>query len=228
MVKINNIYEYGTGIRSEEGGDRHYLSPSGNKVPSVTTILSKSKDMRHLLEWRKRIGDAAADTIMRESSNLGTMMHTHLEKHVRGEDRPGGTNIGRIMAKKMADVIIENALCHVDEVWGIEVPLLYDNLWAGTSDLVGVWKGKPAIMDFKTTIKPKTLDRVDDYFLQLVAYLMAHNLTHNTDIKTGVIFMCSRDMEYQQFVIDESMIDSYKLKWSLRVEKYYDEHVFSR
>ena len=190
-MKINNIYDYGIGRRSEEGGQRHYLTEQGTKVPSVTTILSKSKDMKHLLEWRKRIGDEAADTIMRESAALGTMMHTHLEKHVRGEERPGGTNIGRIMAKQMADVIIENALCHVDEVWGIEVPLLYDNLWAGTTDLVGVYKGKSAIMDFKTTIKPKTLDRVDDYRLQLTAYRMSHDLTFNTKIETCLVVICS-------------------------------------
>ena len=220
-MKINNIYDYGIGRRSEEGGQRHYLTEQGTKVPSVTTILSKSKDMKHLLEWRKRIGDEAADTIMRESASLGTMMHTHLEKHVRGEERPGGTNIGRVMAKKMADVIIDNALCHVDEVWGIEVPLLYDTLWAGTTDLVGVYKGKSAIMDFKTTIKPKTLDRVDDYRLQLTAYRMSHDLTFNTKIETCLVFMCSRDMQFQMFEFS-NYFEKDESDWVNRVSKYYD------
>lgn len=222
MAKINNIYDYGIGRRSEDGGQRHYLTEQGTKVPSVTTILSKSKDMTHLLEWRKRIGNEAADTIMRESADLGTMMHTHLEKHIRGEERPGGTNIGRVMAKKMADVIIENALCHVDEVWGIEVPLIYDSLWAGTSDLVGVYKGKSAIMDFKTTIKPKTLDRVDDYRLQLTAYRMSHDLTFNTQIETCLVFMCSRDMQFQMFEFGADNFEKDEIDWVNRVSKYYD------
>ena len=222
MAKINNIYDYGIGRRSEDGGQRHYLTEQGIKVPSVTTILSKSKDMTHLLEWRKRIGNDAADTIMRESADLGTMMHTHLEKHIRGEERPSGTNIGRVLAKKMADVIIENALCHVDEVWGIEVPLIYDNLWAGTSDLVGIYKGKSAIMDFKTTIRPKTHQRVDDYRLQLTAYRMSHDLTFNTKIETCLVFMCSRDMQFQLFEFSADNFEKDEIDWVNRVSKYYD------
>lgn len=222
MAKINNIYDYGIGRRSEDGGQRHYLTEQGIKVPSVTTILSKSKDMTHLLEWRKRIGNDAADTIMRESADLGTMMHTHLEKHIWGEERPSGTNIGRVLAKKMADVIIENALCHVDEVWGIEVPLIYDNLWAGTSDLVGIYKGKSAIMDFKTTIKPKTYQRVDDYRLQLTAYRMSHDLTFNTKIETCLVFMCSRDMQFQLFEFSADNFEKDEIDWVNRVSKYYD------
>ena len=222
MVKLNNIYNYGIGKRSEEDGQRHYLTEQGIKVPSVTTILSKSKDMKHLYEWRKRVGNSVADTIIRESSSLGTMMHTHLEKYVRGEERPGGTNIGRIMAKKMADIIIENALCHVDEVWGIEVPLMYDTLWAGTTDLVGIYKGQHAIMDFKTTIKPKKVEHIQDYKLQLVAYALAHNLIFGTNITMGVVFMASRDLQYQEFVWDGKEFEDAQYEWALRVEKYYD------
>jgi genome maintenance exonuclease 1 len=121
----------------------------------------------------------------------------------------------------MADKIIEHGLCNLDEVWGIEVPLVYDTLWAGTTDLVGVHKGEPAIMDFKTTIRPKTLERVDDYRLQLTAYAESHNYTFGTDIKKLVVFMCSRDLEYQEFVWN---VDDYTKNledWVLRLEKYY-------
>lgn len=218
-------FDYNQVQRVEESTGRKYVTPDGAKIPSVTTILSKTKDMKHLLAWRKRVGDLVADQITKESTSLGTTMHTHLENYIKGVERPGGTNMGRIMARNMADKIIEQGLCHLDEVWGIEVPLVYDSLWAGTTDLVGVYKGQPAIMDFKTTIRPKTQDRVDDYRLQLTAYRMSHDLTFNTQIKKLVVFMCSRDLEYQEFVFDLDNFDADEMDWLMRVEKYYREHM---
>jgi len=217
---------YSKPSRSEEQGNRHYLSSTGQKIVSVTTILSKTKDMTHLNAWKARIGEAKAQEITKESTDLGTMMHTHLENYIKGDERPGGTNTGRIMARNMADKIIQHGLSQVDEVWGIEAPLIYDTMWAGTTDLVGIHMGKPAIMDFKTTIRPKTRDRVDDYRLQLTAYALAHNLTFGTDISKCVVFMCSRDLEYQEFVWDIGDFDQNVLDWVSRVEQYYYKHVF--
>jgi len=225
MIPINPLYNYGAINRVEDNSGRKYVDPNGNKIASVTTILGKSRDMSHLDAWKKRIGEDAANQITRESADLGTMMHTHLERFIKREERPGGTNLGRVMARNMADIIIDQGLKNVDEVWGIEVPLIYDTLWAGTTDVVGVWKGRPAIMDFKTTIRPKKRDRVDDYFLQMTAYLMAHNQMYGTDIKHGVILMCSRDLTYQEFVLDEEQLEDCKMQWCLRVEKYYDEYL---
>lgn len=218
---LNNCYNYGIGRRSEENGSRHYLTESGQRVASVTTILSKTKDAKELIAWRKRIGDAAADQITKEATDLGSLMHTHLENHIRGEDRPGGSNFGRVMAQRMADTIITQGLVNVDEVWGIEVPLIFENFWAGTTDLVGIHKGQPAIMDFKTTRKPKTLARVDDYRLQTVAYAMAHNSTFGTDIRKMVIFMCSRDFEYQEFEFGLDNFEQDQMDWLMRVNAYY-------
>ena len=218
---LNNCYNYGIGRRSEENGSRHYLTESGQRVASVTTILSKTKDAKELIAWRKRIGDAAADQITKEATDLGSLMHTHLENHIRGEDRPGGSNFGRVMAQRMADTIINQGLVNVDEVWGIEVPLIFENFWAGTTDLVGIHKGQPAIMDFKTTRKPKTLARVDDYRLQTVAYMAAHNAMFGTNITKSVILMCSRDFQYQEFVWDIEDYDKNYLDWLQRVHQYY-------
>lgn len=221
MIKLNPLYDYTRVSRSESNGSRHYLTESGEKVPSVTTILSKTKDPGPLLAWRKRIGDAAADQITKEATSLGTLMHTHLENYIRGEPRPGGTNFGRVMASQMADQIIKQGLCNVDEVWGIEVPLVFETFWAGTTDLVGVHKGEPAIMDFKTTIRPKTRARVDDYRLQTAAYAMCHNATFGTEIRKMVIFMCSRDMQYQEFEFGLDNWDQDQMDWLMRVDQYY-------
>jgi hypothetical protein len=227
MITVKNLFAYGNSQRSEHNGSRHYLTTTGARVPSVTTILGKSKDMTHLLEWRKRIGDAAADLISKESAGLGTMMHTHLECWVKGEPRPSGTNVGRVMARDMADVIIKNGLCDVSEVYGIEVPLCYDRIWAGTTDLVGIYKGEPCVIDFKTTIKPKKVGYIEDYFLQLTAYIWAHNQTFGTDIKRGVIFMASRDLQYQSFELEPSKLEYYQEAWLKRVMLYYDSHPLS-
>lgn len=222
-----NKWNYNQSVGRVEGQTgRHYLTPNGNKIVSVTTILSATKDMTHLLAWKQRVGEQKAAEITKESTGLGTTMHLHLENYIKGEPRPGGTNTGRIMARNMADVIIAQGLCHVDEVWGIEVPLIYDTLWAGTTDLVGVYKGEPAIMDFKNTIRPKKREHVDDYRLQLTAYLLSHNLTFGTQINKCVIFMCSRDLQYQEFVWDLNDLDKNVEDWVARVEQYYYKHVF--
>jgi hypothetical protein len=221
---LNQQFVYKAVARAEENGSRHYVSDSGAKVASVTTILSKTKDPTGLLAWKRRIGESAANQITKESASLGTMMHTHLENWIKGDPRPGGTNTGRVMAAKMADQIISQGLSKVDEVWGIEAPLIYDQFWAGTSDLIGVYKGQPAIMDFKTTIRPKKREHVDDYRLQLTAYMAAHNLMFGTDIRTGVIFMCSRNFEYQEFVWDADQFDKNLSDWVDRVAAYYASH----
>ncbi len=107
----NPIYTYKKLNRQDgTGNGRVYVDAVGNKIPSVTTILSKTKDITHLIEWKKRIGEDKAKQITEESAGLGTTMHAHLEAYVLGQDRPGGTNYGRLMAQKMADVIIAEGL----------------------------------------------------------------------------------------------------------------------
>lgn len=222
-MKINPLYDYSACKRVENGRERAYVNGQGQKAPSVTTILSKTKDITHLLEWKKRVGEQAAAQITKESADLGTTMHTHLEMHMKGLERPGGTNFGRVLAKNMADVIIENGLSKVDEIWGLEVPLMFDSFWAGTTDLVGVHDGEPAIMDFKTTRKPKKREYVDDYRLQTVAYSAAHNWQFGTEIKKCVIFMCSQNLEYQEFIWRADEYDQNLMDWLDRVHRYFDQ-----
>ena len=222
MVKYNPIYTYKKLDRQDGGGQgRVYVDDVGNKIPSVTTILSKTKDMTHLIAWKKRIGEDKAKQITEESAGLGTTMHAHLEAYVLGEQRPGGNNYGRLMAQRMADTVIAEGLIDVDEVWGVESHLYYENLWAGTTDLGGIHQGKPAIMDFKTTIKPKKREWVEDYFLQLSAYIMAHDSMFGTSIERGVIFMVSREFEFQKFIIEGLELEHYKSEWCKRLNKYY-------
>ena len=205
--------------KTSKNGKRHYNTPDGRQVPSVTTVLSATKDMTHLHAWRKRVGVEKAAQITQESANIGTVMHSSLEKHVKGQERKPGTNFIHQKAHQMANVIIDNGLTNISEVWGSEVSLHYPELYAGTTDLVGVYKGEPAIMDFKQARKLKRKEWIDDYYLQLVAYAEAHNKQYDTQIKSGRVFICTQNNEYQTFEIDN--YDHWVGQWYAKLEEYY-------
>lgn len=208
---------------------RVYLTPDGESLPSVTTILSATKDMTALNEWKRKVGHARAQQIVTEASGVGTAMHNTLERFLASIEHPTTTNLVHVKAAKMAEVIIANGLSNVDEVWAIEQSLYFPGLYSGTTDLVGVYQGKPAVMDFKQTNKPKKEEWVEDYKMQLVAYIMAHNEVYGTDIREGHVFMCSRGDDpvlpggevYQQFDLWPTDFDKYQNLWLDKVEEYY-------
>jgi genome maintenance exonuclease 1 len=200
---------------------RVYLTPDGEKIPSVTTILSTTKDQTHLIEWRKRIGEEEANRITKEAAGVGTAMHNNLERFLAGLERMPGNNLVHVQANKMANVIIEQGLKDVDEVWAMEQSLYFPGLYSGTTDLVAVYKGNPSICDYKQTNKPKKEEWIEDYKLQLVAYIMAHNEVYKTDIKEGHVFMCSRDLQYQQFDLWPDEYNKYQDMWLEKIRDYY-------
>ena len=228
---ITTRFDYTPLARESVEGKRHYALPDGSRVPSVTTILDKTKPAearQALQEWKNRVGHERAQQITTEAANRGTRMHTYLERYVKQDD------IGDFPSNPfaqpswfMAAEVILKGLGNVDEYWGCEVPLYYSGLYAGTTDCVGLWKGQPAIMDFKQTNKPKKREWIDDYFLQLAAYAAAHNETHGTDIKTGVILMCAKPTDenaapqYQEFVLEPRDFAYWSDQWMRRVELYY-------
>lgn len=200
---------------------RVYQTPDGETLPSVTTILSSTKDMTALNEWRKRIGEEKANQITKEAAGVGTAMHGNLERFIAGLQRQPGNNPVHVQANKMADIIIENGLKDVNEVWAMEQSLYFPGLYSGTTDLVGVYKGEPAVMDYKQTNKPKKDEWIDDYKMQLIAYILAHNEVYGTDIRRGVVFMCSRDLQYQQFEVKPDEFNYWQDQWLNKVEEYY-------
>ena len=212
-------YQYDELSQASRNGKRHYETPDGRTVPSVTTVLSATNDMPALNAWRKRVGEQEAKRIATESANIGTVMHRSLEKHVKGEARKPGSNLIQQKAHTMANVIIDNGLKDITEVWGSEVSLHYPELYAGTTDLVAVYKGEPAICDFKQSRKLKKKEWIEDYFLQLVAYSEAHNKLYETDIKTGRVFICTQNNEFQTFEIDR--YEHWTSEWYKKLEQYY-------
>jgi len=200
---------------------RVYLTPDGESLPSVTTILGATKDMTALNEWKKRIGEEKAAQITREAAGVGTAMHSNLERFIAGLQRQPGNNPVHVQANKMADIIIEHGLKDVAEVWAMEQSLYFPGLYSGTTDLVGVYKDNPSVMDYKQTNKPKKEEWIDDYKIQLVAYIMAHNAVYGTEIKEGHVFMCSRDLQYQQFDLWPAEFEHWQEQWLMKIEEYY-------
>jgi hypothetical protein len=222
-MKINRQFKYQKLIRTtnEETGVRYYLCPvTSQPLPSVTTILSATADKTWLKEWRARVGDKKANRIMEEASNLGTLVHTHVENHLLGAARPKGNALIRQQATRMADQIIENCLPHIDEVWGMEVSMYFPGTFAGTTDLVGVYKGRPAIMDHKTAKKMKKDEDIEDYKCQMCSYALAHNEVYGTDINQGAIFMVDRELKYHTFHIEGSEFMKYRDKFLYRLDEF--------
>jgi hypothetical protein len=222
--------------RESVNGRRLYATPSG-KLPSVTTILDKTKteESKAALEnWRKNIGHARAQQITTEAANRGTRMHSYLENYViDGVIKERGSNPFSWVSHAMAQVVIKEGLVNVNEYWGVEVPLYFPDVYAGTTDLVGVHKGVPAILDFKQSNKPKKDEWITDYKLQLAAYALAHNEIHGTDINKGVILVCvkpktdpsTQEMieppQYQEFIVEGTEFTHWKNQWWKRCEEYY-------
>jgi hypothetical protein len=223
-MKWNKKYKYPSSTRSLIRGSRHY-DLGNEKLPSVTAILAatQTKEKRESLQkWQDRVGKEEATWIRDQAAERGTAMHAYLEAHLRGKQRVDLTPIGQ-EARTMAQRIIEQGLTDLGEFWGTEVTLFYPGLYAGSTDLAGVYQGTESICDFKQSNKPKKKEWIEDYFLQLAAYAMAHNHIYHTNITQGVILMCTKDNFFQRFMTEGSEFVTYQHKFLARVGQYYKE-----
>ena len=239
MSLLIERYNYTPINRQSVEGKRLYALPDGTKVPSVTTILDKTKSQEKidaLNNWKKRVGEAKAQEIVTEASGRGTRMHKFLEDYVKsGIVNEPGTNPYSKQSHIMAKHVIEKGLCNVNEIWGVEVPLYYPGLYAGTTDGCGLHLNDQSILDYKQTNKPKKEEWIEDYYLQLTAYALAHNEVHGTNIRKGVVLMCvspkmNEKLEvveepvYQEFILKPEDFDYWTGKWWDRVEQYYGKN----
>ena len=209
-------------MRSVINGGRHY-DIDGSKLPSVTTILSacQSPEKKASLEsWKARLGAKAADEVRDTAAARGTLMHTYLERYLNDTGHKDLTPMGQ-HAEKMALKIIESGLGDLEELWGLETTLYYPDLYAGATDVVGIYDGQPAILDFKQSNKPKRREWILDYFEQLGAYTMAHNQVYGTKIQSGVILMCTKDFLFQKFEVSGREFVRHQHAFLRKVDQYY-------
>jgi genome maintenance exonuclease 1 len=232
----NPKFAYHELSRTSEEGRRLYSCPDGSRVPSVTTILDRTKPeekKQALNEWRKRVGVENAQKITTEAANRGTRMHTYLEDYIKqGELRERGSNPFGWASHAMAQTVIEDGLKNVNEIWGVEIPLYFPKLYAGTTDGCGLHLNEESILDYKQTNKPKKSEWIEDYYLQLTAYALAHNEVYGTNIRKGVVLMCVKPPtdemgnplerpKYQEFILKPEDFDYWADQWWRRLELYY-------
>ena len=222
-MKKSNKYKYKRVERNEDHGSRTY-DILGAKLPSVTTILDKTKDKTYLDRWKAKVGHEEAERIKNLSSKRGTSMHKFIEKHITGSGYDDLTEVGQ-QAKPMAQKIIDVGLTPVTEYYGSEVSLYYPGLYAGSTDLVCVHNDIDTIIDFKQANKPKREDWIDDYFLQIGAYAMAHDYVHGSNIQQGIILICTPDVYLQEFRFEGDRRRQYRHNFLKRLNEYYGRNV---
>ena len=221
-MKWNKQFIYPKTVRSSINGVRKY-SINDEKLPSVTTILSSTQDAskaESLAKWKAKVGEVEAERIKNTAATRGTAMHTYLEHYIKGGKVLDLTDVGR-EASSMGQTIIDKGFDDLEEVWGVECTLFYPGLYAGQTDLCGVYQGRESIIDFKQSNKPKRAEWIEDYKLQLVAYATAHDCIFGTNIEQGVILMCTPDNFFQRFLVNGSEFREYKWKWLRKISDYY-------
>ena len=222
MTKWNKKFDYPASIRSLVNDQRHY-EIGQEKLPSVTTILqaTQSDEKKAILsKWRQNVGENKAEEIKNEAANRGTIMHRILEGYLLGQNHADFSDLGQ-QAGSMANVILESGIRgQLEEIWGSEITVYYPGLYAGATDLAGIYNGRESIIDFKQSNKPKRKEWIEDYFLQLAAYAMAHNHVYGTNIQSGVVLMCTKDNYFQKFEARDKEFQEYTWKWLERVDKY--------
>jgi len=221
-MKWNKQFIYPKTVRSSVDGVRKY-SIGEEKLPSVTTIISSTQDAvktENLARWKLKVGEVEAERIKNTAALRGTAMHSYLEHHVKGGNVLDLTDVGR-EARSMGQTIIEKGFGDLEEVWGVECTLYYPGLYAGQTDLCGVYQGRESIVDFKQSNKPKRAEWIGDYKLQLVAYATAHDCIFGTNIEQGVILMCTPDNYFQRFIVNGNEFREYKWKWLQKISDYY-------
>jgi hypothetical protein len=222
-MKWNKLYEYPKSMRSLVKDERHYEIGS-SKLPSVTTILAAtaSDEKRESLNrWKAKIGEAEAERVKNTAATRGTAMHSHLEYHLNGQGLLDLSDEGGV-ARNMAQTIIDKGLGELQEIWGNEVVLYYPDLYAGQTDLVGIYQGRDSIVDFKQSNKPKQDSWIEDYYLQGAAYATSHDCIYNTNIEQIVILMCTPDLFFQRFIVNGQRFKHYKSEWLRRLDAYYN------
>ena len=226
-MKWNKQFNYPTSTRALIDGKRHYDVGIQEKLPSVTTILqaTQSDEKKAILaKWRQNVGENKAEFIKNDAAERGTIMHRILEGYLLGQGHADLSDQGQL-AGVMAKKVIESGIRgHLDEIWGSEITVYYPGLYAGATDCVGVYDGRPAIIDFKQSNKPKRKEWIEDYFVQLAAYAMAHNYVYNTKIQSGIILMCTKDKLFQKFEIKDKEFQRFLWEWLKRVDLYYEKH----
>tara|TARA_B100000945_G_scaffold306044_1_gene293124 strand:+ start:629 stop:1306 length:678 start_codon:yes stop_codon:yes gene_type:complete len=223
---ITNIYTYPELKRQDSEEGRFYLDSKNLPVPSVTTVLNKTSNKKDSIQqWRNRVGEDEANRIIKQSTDIGTMVHEALESYLNEQEwRNFSDNQDGVLAERMSEKFIKSGLGSITEVWGLEVGLILDGLYAGTADCVGKINGVPSLIDFKTARKMKKREWIEDYFLQCCAYANAHNVMFNTEINQIVILMIDRNLIFKEFIVKPTEFNILTKLWKKRLIEFHNKY----
>ncbi len=223
LIPIRKDFKYEE-LRREDGPQGRRYVYGDQRLPSVTHILSSTGDKTALLDWQKRVGDEEADRIKTEAATVGTHMHSVIERMVAMRDLPRPTNWMMTQGYEMGYRLVNTFFKNIDAIYGSEVPLYYPEKYAGTCDMVAVYRGQLAIIDFKQSNKPKKRGWIDNYFQQLAAYALAHDIVHGTKIDYAVVLMACRDESKTmlEFTTTGRDFAQHREMWLRRVSAYHD------
>ena len=186
-----------------DGETRLYETPDGNRYPSVTTVLDKMSDKSGLIAWRKRVGDAEADKISSQATRRGTAVHKMCEDFVLNDVKelevqmPSNIHMYKQL-NKFLSADVDNIMCSESSLFSHYLKI------AGTVDLIAEYKGKPAIIDFKTSGKLKARQYIENYFLQTALYSYMFWEMTNIMCPTIVIAIAIEEETEPQIFVERS------------------------
>jgi hypothetical protein len=184
-------------------GKRHYVLPSGEKFKSVTTVLSEKLDKTALIEWKKRVGPEEAQRVSSQATRRGTAVHKIAERYILNEENyTDGIMPIHIDTFRTLKPVIDNG---VNNLLGVEIPLYSKALKAaGRADLVALYNGVPAVLDFKTSKRPKKLEWIEQYILQSTCYSMMFESMYKIHVPKIVILIAVDDEPPQVFELERA------------------------
>ena len=178
-----------------ENGTRYYVTPSGNKYPSITTVLS-AYNRKAIFEWRQRVGSEEANKISGKASTRGTKLHKNCEDYINNKDPIFKTPFETVLFNS-----IKPTLHRINNVYAQELRMFSDHLRiAGTVDCVGEFDGKLSVIDFKTANRQKDPSYIENYFMQCSAYAIMFEEIFEIPVSQIVVAIAVEDDNPQVFV----------------------------
>lgn len=197
-------------------GKRLYVTPDGNKYPSVTTVLSINTRAA-IMEWRKRVGAEEANRVSAFASSRGTRVHTMVERYLDNRDdyleksnhltRHNFNVMKPVLDERISKIVLQEAALYSEHL-GL----------AGRVDCIGVFDGKLSVIDFKTAMRPKQKEHIDNYFMQETAYAIAFEERTGIPI-SNLVTIIVNDVDDEPQVFQEKR-DNWVAPLFETIEKY--------
>ena len=197
-------------------GKRFYVTPEGNKYPSITTVLS-GRSKEGILKWRQSVGNDVANQIMRSAAKRGTAVHQLVEDYLNNSELSKQDVLPLALF-----TILKSELDDINNIV-LQEGGLYSDKWgiAGRVDCIAEYKGKLSVIDFKTSTKEKKEEWVENYFIQGSAYCEMYEERFNQEINQVVILIVTEDGAVQSFIKDKK---DYLPLLKPAIEEFYKEN----